>query len=368
MKRKHFRGFMIFILGLFIPTFSFADFNGTLVAAINCGGPEYTDGSGVTYQADNSFTGGSVYTTPAFIEGTADQTLYQSERWGEFSYNIPVPEQAWYLVTLKFAEIYPYAYAGSRKFTVVIEGQKVIMDLDLFPWAGGKNKTFEARIPVMVLDWALTIEFYGEQYCPQYSRNAGAKVNAILVTSLVTSFQFTPPGPVVAAINAGGQEFTDTSSGITYEADKYYGGGNTYSTTENIFHTDNDPLFQTERFGDFSYNIPVANDTYWIVLRFAEIYPYILNGARRIAVDIEGKRVISNLDLYTMLGKYRPYDFVVPFPIKVDDGVLSIHFYGEECCPNSTNADFNHHPSVCRQANAKVSAILVGKENKPVLE
>ena len=143
-----------------------------VVFAVNCGGTQYTDKSGVVYKADMN-SGGQVYTTTAPIAGTDDGPLYQSERYGNFSYNIPVPNGS-YLVTLKFAEIYPYAHSGSRIFDVTIEGRKVISNLDLVAKVG-KNRAYEFTTPVTVTDGTLNIDFYAAM--------RDAKVNAILVTS-----------------------------------------------------------------------------------------------------------------------------------------------------------------------------------------
>lgn len=352
MKWKHFLCSLAFMVTLIIPL---ATAGAAPVAAINCGGLEVTDSLGITYQADTGFLGGLTYSTSNPIAGTSDKTLYQTERFGDFSYRIEVPDQGWYTVTLKFAEIYPWAFPGSRRFNVVMEGQKVVFDFDLFTWAGGKYQAFDAKIPVLVMDGILNIEFYGEQRTceagkEQLRRTGQAKVNAILVESIVTPFNYTAQ-QVAAAINSGGNGYTDYL-GIPYQADNYFSGGSTYQTAHEIFQTNDDPLYQTERTGVFSYFIPVSNGTYRVTLRFAEIYPYINVGARKIAVDIEGKRVISNFDLYVTAGIYRPYDFIVPYPIAVSDGVLNIDLYTEDCQGNR----------LVPSSKAKISAILVLKE------
>jgi hypothetical protein len=352
MKRKDFLCSLALFIGVIIPL---GAAGAAPVAAINCGGPEVTDSLGVTYQADTGFLGGLPYSTANPITGTSDETLYQTERFGDFSYAIEVPEQGWYRVTLKFAELYPWAFAGSRRFNVVMEGQKVVFDFDLFTWAGGRYKAFDAQIPVLVFDGILNIEFYGEQRTctagkEQLHRMGQAKVNAILVESIVTPFDYTAQ-QVAAAINSGGNGYTDYM-GIAYQEDNYFSGGSTYQTTHGIFQTDDDPLYQTERFGDFSYFIPVSNGTYRVTLRFAEIYSYINVGDRKIAVDIEGKRAISNFDLYVTGGIYRPYDFFVPYPITVNDGVLNIDFYTEDCFGTR----------LLPSNKAKINAILVLKE------
>lgn len=146
---------------------------GIVVFAINCGGPAYTDKAGIVYQADTYFSGGQTYKTNDPIEGTNDGTLYQTERWGKFSYAIPVVNGD-YTVTLKFAEIYAYGkWAGMRVFNVKIEGKKVIGDLDLVLKAG-QYRAYDLSYPVKVEDGVLRIDFYNQKET--------AKVNAILIS------------------------------------------------------------------------------------------------------------------------------------------------------------------------------------------
>ena len=77
-----------------------------VVYRINTGGPTVTTG-GLTWEADRFFSGSQrAYSKVEPIEGTVQDVLYQSERYGKlFSYNIPV-EPGVYTVKLHFAEIY----------------------------------------------------------------------------------------------------------------------------------------------------------------------------------------------------------------------------------------------------------------------
>ena len=60
---------------------------------INVGGQPYEDVRGRTFESDAFFSGGETYSLVADIDGTADDTMYQSQRYGpSFSYDIPLPE------------------------------------------------------------------------------------------------------------------------------------------------------------------------------------------------------------------------------------------------------------------------------------
>jgi hypothetical protein len=151
------------------------------------------------------------------------------------------------------------------------------------------------------------------------------------------------PEPVPVAkmtINAGGAQYVG-ADGTSYASDAGYSGGRTYTTTAAIAGTADDRLYQSERYGDFSYAIPVANGDYLVTLKFAEIY-WSQVGQRVFNVSMEGKVVLSNLDLVAKVGPKAAYD--VTLPITVTDGVLTIGFQ-----------------SVVN--NAKVSAIKVEPES-----
>lgn len=128
----------------------------TPVYAINVGGDSYTAANGVVYSADKYFSGGSIYKTVKSIANTADSVLYQSERNGTFSYNLPVTNGT-YEVTLKFAELY-HSAIGRRVFDTLVEGNEVISDLDLFS-VTGKNVAYDVVKTVSVTDGVLNLKF-----------------------------------------------------------------------------------------------------------------------------------------------------------------------------------------------------------------
>jgi N-acetylneuraminic acid mutarotase len=138
---------------------------------INAGGPAVTS-SGVEWQGDQHFVGGSAYanTSVGDIVNTDDDVLYVTERsassnLGTFRYDVPVPTAGIYEVRLHFAEIYWGAPGGadggvgSRVFSASIEnGAATLVDYDIYADVGPAAavvKVFE----VTVLDGALSIDF-----------------------------------------------------------------------------------------------------------------------------------------------------------------------------------------------------------------
>jgi hypothetical protein len=72
-------------------------------------------------------------------------------------------------------------------------------------------------------------------------------------------------------INAGGPTTIDIEN-QTWVADSYFVGGSTYSNSQvDIVNSDNDAIYQSERYGNFVYEIPIPRASYSVILHFAEI-------------------------------------------------------------------------------------------------
>ncbi len=123
---------------------------------INAGAHTYVDPSGYVWRADQYATGGSVYSSTAPISATTSDPLYRSERWGTFTYDIPVVNGA-YEVVLHFAEVY-WSAAGQRVFDVRVEGSLAVNDLDIFSRVG-QNAALRQSVSTVVSDGRLTLEF-----------------------------------------------------------------------------------------------------------------------------------------------------------------------------------------------------------------
>ena len=145
--------------------------------AINAGG--WSAGS---FSADTGFTGGQIASTTAAIDtsgvsGAAGQELYQSERYGTFTYTInQLTAGAAYRVRLHFAEIY-WDAAGQRLFNVKINGQQVLTNFDIRAEAGAKNKA-------LVKEFTATANAQGKLVLEFVSVVNNAKVSGIEVIRL----------------------------------------------------------------------------------------------------------------------------------------------------------------------------------------
>jgi hypothetical protein len=95
--------------------------------------------------ADQYYSGGAAASTTSAITTTgvtnpAPQAVYQTERYGTFSYTLPgLVVAAQYTVRLHFAEIY-FTASGQRTFNVVINGTTVLTNYDIYAATGARYK------------------------------------------------------------------------------------------------------------------------------------------------------------------------------------------------------------------------------------
>src|SRR4029077_18297508 len=112
----------------------------TATLKINSGG-----GGDGGWFADEDFSGGNTSSTTATINTSgvtnpAPAAVYQSERWGVFTYTVPnLTPGGTYTVRLHFAEI-AFNGPGYRVFNVAINGSTVLSNFDIFATAGGANQ------------------------------------------------------------------------------------------------------------------------------------------------------------------------------------------------------------------------------------
>ena len=163
--------------------------------------PAYTSSTGQSYRADSFFTGGSVTSWSKTITGTNDPSLYRDERWGAFSYAIPVANGT-YNVRLHFAELYygssvAGSCVGKRIFNADVLNTPAspdIANLDICSQVGPLAALDKVISNVVVSNGALGLQF---------TRGPAddAEVTAIDVVPVASSF---PPTVTATTPAAGG--------------------------------------------------------------------------------------------------------------------------------------------------------------------
>ena len=182
--------------------------NPTATILVNAGGPAYTDSQGQVWSADKGFSGGSPSNTTHAIANTADPTLYQTERYNNFSYTFAVPNGN-YNVVLKFAEIY-WTQVGQRIFNVAINGTPVLTNFDIIAAAGANFTAIDKLFTVATSTGAITIQFTsGSADLP--------KISAIEISPAVGAFvQVTPTAASLFATQQ--QQFSSSVVGSSNTA------------------------------------------------------------------------------------------------------------------------------------------------------
>jgi endoglucanase Acf2 len=254
---------------------------------LNAGGP-----AAGSFGADTDFSGGSTASSTTTIDTSgvsnpAPLSVYQSNRYGTFSYTIPnLTAGASYTARLHFAELY-WTQAGQRTFNVSINGQQVLSNFDIVGTAGSANKAVVEQFTTAAdSSGKITIQFT--------TVKDNAQVNGIEVLSAGSSTS--------TQINTGG------SAAAPFVADTDFTGGSTVSTanaitTSGVSNPAPLSVYQSNRYGTFSYAIPnlTAGKTYTVRLHFAETY-WTQTGQRTFNVSINGQQVLSSFDIVAAAG------------------------------------------------------------------
>jgi len=114
----------------------------------------------------------------------------------------------------------------------------------------------------------------------------------------------------VCRVNVGGSGLVDRQ-GNDWQADHIYrnggfgylGVGGTFETAHEISGTDDQKIYQSERYQLFGYRFDVPNGDYEIILHLAEIY-HQKKGQRLMDIFIEDKLVEHNLDIVEHAGPF----------------------------------------------------------------
>jgi hypothetical protein len=155
----------------------------TLLAAstlrIDSGGDGFVEASGKTFAADRGFTGGTVAITGTDVAGTDSDELFNTRRYGDFAYSLPIRSGS-YRVRLYMMDPI-HSIAGQRLMDVHAERQLELDNFDIAAAAGGTNNTAITKtFTTNVTDGRLNLWF------------TGVKDNAIVSAIEVTPIA--PPG------------------------------------------------------------------------------------------------------------------------------------------------------------------------------
>lgn len=229
----------------------------------------YVDRMGNTWQSDSFVTGGypSHYegeTRPVYVARAPDPGLFQSYRSGDFTYEIPLAPGSYQLVLYfmehKFGEGTTLGGGEeSRSFDVYLNDELLLWRFDILADIGEPGmaavRVFRGVTPAA--DGKLRLRFQ--------SVHDRALLNAIEILP-------TPDRKMIPVrIVAQDRPATD-ARGEVWELDRFYRGGRLAPARPDS-GTPNAMLFGGERFGNFSYVIPVdPRGRYKLSLYFMESF------------------------------------------------------------------------------------------------
>ncbi|GMY12069.1 kinesin-like protein KIN-14R [Fagus crenata] len=135
----------------------------------------------------------------------------------------------------------------------------------------------------------------------------------------------------VMFVNAGGEAPNEVDSSMKFLGDTYYEGGHGFRTNEPIAEAGDCPfIYQSARLGNFCYcftDLPPGD--YFIDLHFAEIISTNgPKGMRVFNVYIQEEKVLSDFDVFSVVGANKPLQLVDWSVSMKEDGVIVIRFEG----------------------------------------
>lgn len=180
----------------------------------------------------------------------------------------------------------------------------------------------------------VTINDYKLQTQISHGKTSGALLHkSVIVDPAILVYPSGTQPAYDKRVNAGGTQYTDVSSNI-WLADQVYasGGfgyvaGTTFSTTDPIGNTNDDPLYQSERFhtSTLEYKFDVVDGTYDITLLMAEIF-FTSGGLRVFNIVINGTTVQSNYDPFVAAGGHDLATSLTFSGISIVGGLVTIQF------------------------------------------
>jgi Malectin domain len=305
------------------PELPFGPPSGEEVRILAGAGRSFVDHANKLWAADTGFTGGAaVKSSVQHIGRTLDPGFYRTSRQGQFRYDIPL-RKGIYELRLHFAEtVYgPESTGaggeGSRIMTIRANGRPLLTGFDLVADAGASStadiKVFPDVAPAA--DGVLHLEFSAEN-------GQEATLSAIEILPGIR-------GRIRPVRILARQSPYYSNDSHWWSPDDYFEGGQMASYAAPVNGTDDPELYETERWGNFSYAIPVAGGRYAATLYFA-----VRHGAwdEPASDTLEGKPGVAHIFNVFCNGKVLLADFDLTKEAR-DSDVVVRRFVGLE--PNA---------------------------------
>jgi Malectin domain len=271
---------------------------------------KYVDHAGKVWSPDAYFSGGTAVTSAVqHIWRTLDPIIYRTSREGDFTYNIPL-KPGTYELRLHFAETFygPEGSGGggegSRIMTILANGQPLLSDFDVLADSGG-DRTAEVKVFPDIspaADGQLHLSFSA-------GKGGSAMLSAIEILPGIKG-RIRPVRIVARDV----PYYSNDSH--WWSPDVYFKGGQLSSSQEAATDTDDPEFYESERWGHFSYAVPVAPGRYTITLEFIEHHAGAESPDRKMVLDhsqdrvfnvfCNGRTILANLNLLKEAGENHP--------------------------------------------------------------
>ncbi|XP_065875742.1 kinesin-like protein KIN-14R [Euphorbia lathyris] len=150
--------------------------------------------------------------------------------------------------------------------------------------------------------------------------------NARLIPSGFSSSHSTDE--IVMFVNSGGEALIEPDSTVKVLGDVNFEGGNIVRTNELINEAGDHPfIYQSARLGHFCYQFNLPPGSYFVDLHFAEIIN--TNGPRGLRVFnvlVQEEKILSEFDIFSLVGANKPLQLVDSRVSVKDDGIIVIRF------------------------------------------
>ena len=248
------------------------------------------------------------------VTNPAPQDVYHTERWGAQSWTIAhLSPGGSYNLRLHFAES-TWTASGQRQFNVLVNGQQVLSNFDIYATAGAQNTVVTQTINtladsngVILLQLAVGASDQPEIRALDVTQSTGG-VAMGQAAGTSTYVGIDAGGPTEGQFD---QFLEDDNVGdFALPQDPFTFGGATDSTEQVVGTTGvADPapeaVYQTERYGALGYTFTglLPSSAYTLRLHFAETTPnYTAPGDRVFQVAVNGTLVLSNYDIFARAG------------------------------------------------------------------
>lgn len=283
-------------------------------------GSEVIDNSGVRWTPDRFFVGGGPWARDSgFVRGTSRPFLFSHSRSGEFGYDIPLVPGS-YEMRLFFVSSHRVGDEKLAGFNVSLNGSPLLTAFDVNINAHGADIADEAvfRDISPGQDGFVRLRFTNQVATPS--------LNALeIVPGIPHRLQ-----PIRIIMQP--TSFVD-HKGQHWRADDYYLNGLRSTERHTVSGTDDPELFGGERYGHFSYAVPVdARGRYTVVLHFAELYfgPQLPAGgginSRVFHVYCNGEALLKDFDIYKEAGSLRVITKTFPHIRPSAQGKINLTF------------------------------------------